>query len=316
MLGLGNTDFGLFTSGSGGSGVTSVDATAPLTSSGGATPTISTSIATNKLLGRSTAGTGVAEEIAIGSGLTLLAGTLTNTNNVTSVGATAPIASSGGNTPNISISQSSGSTNGFLSSTNWTTFNNKPVNNQIVAGYQALGSTVKAVPIGLNLSLTAGAQLFTSGTIRFIPVYLSVPATITGVKFYQGNTPNFTGNNYNGVGLYSVSGSDLTLIASSTNDANLWKTFAVNTWGNVAFSTPITNLAIGTYFIGALFNGTSVTLAPSIISIGSSAAAVQAFDFTGGRLSATSAALQTTLPTPLALNTTTGSASSAWLSLY
>ena len=33
---------------------------------------------------------------------------------VTSVGATTPIASSGGTTPNISISQSSGSTNGFL----------------------------------------------------------------------------------------------------------------------------------------------------------------------------------------------------------
>jgi hypothetical protein len=38
---------------------------------------------------------------------------------------TAPIASSGGATPAISISQASGSVNGFLSSTDWTTFNNK-----------------------------------------------------------------------------------------------------------------------------------------------------------------------------------------------
>jgi len=59
--------------------VTSVSATAPITSSGGATPTISTSMATNKLLGRSTAGTGVAEEITIGTGLSLSAGTLSNT---------------------------------------------------------------------------------------------------------------------------------------------------------------------------------------------------------------------------------------------
>jgi hypothetical protein len=44
---------------------------------------------------------------------------------VSSVTGTAPISSSGGATPNISISQSSGSTNGFLSSTDWTTFNNK-----------------------------------------------------------------------------------------------------------------------------------------------------------------------------------------------
>ena len=59
-------------------GVTSVSATSPITSTGGTTPVISTSIATNKLLGRSTAGTGVAEEISIGTGLSLTAGTLSN----------------------------------------------------------------------------------------------------------------------------------------------------------------------------------------------------------------------------------------------
>jgi len=59
------------------SAVTSVGATGPITSSGGNTPTISTSMATNKLIGRSTAGTGEMEEITIGSGLTLSGGTLT-----------------------------------------------------------------------------------------------------------------------------------------------------------------------------------------------------------------------------------------------
>jgi hypothetical protein len=63
--------------------VTSVTATSPITSSGGSTPVISTSMATNKLLGRSTAATGVAEEIAIGTGLSLSAGTLTNTATIT-----------------------------------------------------------------------------------------------------------------------------------------------------------------------------------------------------------------------------------------
>ena len=60
-------------------GVSSVTATAPLTSSGGATPDISTSMNTNKLIGRSTAGVGVMEEITIGSGLTLSGGTLSST---------------------------------------------------------------------------------------------------------------------------------------------------------------------------------------------------------------------------------------------
>lgn len=44
---------------------------------------------------------------------------------VTDVTATAPLSSTGGDTPDISITQSSGTVNGYLSSTDWTTFNNK-----------------------------------------------------------------------------------------------------------------------------------------------------------------------------------------------
>ena len=44
---------------------------------------------------------------------------------VTAVTASAPLSSSGGTTPNITISQASTSTNGFLSSTDWNTFNGK-----------------------------------------------------------------------------------------------------------------------------------------------------------------------------------------------
>jgi hypothetical protein len=56
--------------------------------------------------------------------------TVTNTSpssggTVTSVTGTAPIASSGGNTPAISINQATTSTDGYLSSTDWNTFNNK-----------------------------------------------------------------------------------------------------------------------------------------------------------------------------------------------
>jgi len=44
---------------------------------------------------------------------------------VTAVTGTLPISSTGGTTPNLSISQASTSTNGYLSSTDWNTFNNK-----------------------------------------------------------------------------------------------------------------------------------------------------------------------------------------------
>lgn len=54
---------------------------------------------------------------------------------VTAVNANSPLSSSGGTTPTLSISQSSSSTNGFLSSTDWNTFNNKE--NALSAGTTA-----------------------------------------------------------------------------------------------------------------------------------------------------------------------------------
>ena len=45
------------------------------------------------------------------------------TGGVTSVTASSPLSSTEGATPNISITQANGSTNGYLSSTDWTTFN-------------------------------------------------------------------------------------------------------------------------------------------------------------------------------------------------
>ena len=98
--------------------------------------------------------------------------TVTNTapssgGTVTSVTGTAPISSSGGNTPAISISQATTSTNGYLSSTDWNTFNNK----------QPAGSYLTAV--------TADAPLTGSGTSAS---HLSIPAATTSVNGYLTST--------------------------------------------------------------------------------------------------------------------------------
>lgn len=60
---------------------------------------------------------------------------------VTSVSGTDPISSSGGTTPAISISQATSTTNGYLSSTDWNTFNNK----------QAAGSYLTDSDIGVSV---------------------------------------------------------------------------------------------------------------------------------------------------------------------
>lgn len=293
---------------------------------------------------------------------------------VTSVATTSPL--TGGTittSGTLGINQSSGSVDGYLSSTDWTTFNdkqtalvnpivgvgvpnnltyfdnsnsisslntvtypslteisyvkgvtsaiqtqinNKPSNTEVVSGYQGLGSSVKAVPIGLNLLLNfATATQMVTGRFLLTPIYLSTTSTITGVRWFQAIIGNYTANNYNGVGLYSVSGGVATLIASSTNDGTIWQTFATGTWGNKAFSSPITNLVAGTYYIGALYNNSAQLTAPSLQTITSSSIIFQVFDFTAGKLNVTLAS-QLTLPSPLTLSTTTGAIATNWLSLY
>ena len=84
---------------------------------------------------------------------------------VTSVTGTAPIVSSGGNTPAISITQSNASTNGYLSFADWTIFNNKEpaITAQATTKYFRgdktfvdLGTDVRASAL-TGLSSTAGS---------------------------------------------------------------------------------------------------------------------------------------------------------------
>jgi hypothetical protein len=109
-----------------------------------------------------TAGTGIS--VTNGAGSITIANT-----GVTSVGATAPIQSSGGATPTISITQAGAASNGYLSSTDWNTFNNKTSNTGTVT---SVGMTV---PTGLTIS---GSPITTSGTLAltFTAGY-SIPTT-------------------------------------------------------------------------------------------------------------------------------------------
>jgi hypothetical protein len=75
-----------------------------------------------------------------------------NLGTVTSVTGTSPVVSSGGNTPAISMPAATGSVNGYLTSTDWTTFNNKTSNT----------GTVTSITAGTGLT---GGTITTSGTI-------------------------------------------------------------------------------------------------------------------------------------------------------
>ena len=154
------------------------------------------------------------------------------TGTVTSVSGTAPIVSSGGNTPTISMAAANSTTNGYLTSTDWTTFNNK----------QPAGSYLTSV--------TADAPLSGSGTSGSHLVISQSSATTNG---YLSSTDWNTFNNKGSGTVTSVSGTGtvngitLTGTVSSSGSLTLGGTLSnVSLATQVTGNLPVTNLNSGT----------------------------------------------------------------------
>lgn len=121
--------------------------------------------------------------------------TVTNTSpssggTVTNVSGTAPISvANGTTTPTISISQASGSTNGFLSSTDWTTFNNKLTNPMTTLGDSIYGGA-SGVATRLAGNTTTAKQFLSqtgTGSASAAPVWSALP-TVLPVLNRSGST--------------------------------------------------------------------------------------------------------------------------------
>lgn len=101
---------------------------------------------------------------------------------VTTVTASAPLSSSGGATPDISISQANGSTNGYLSSTDWNTFNNKQ-------GAITTGTTAQYLRGDLSLS-TFGTDVRGTTLTGFVSgagVVSTADSVLSAINKLDGN---------------------------------------------------------------------------------------------------------------------------------
>ena len=119
--------------------------------------------------------------------------TTPTTGTVTSVTGTAPVVSSGGNTPAISMAAANTTTNGYLTSTDWNTFNGKSNTTGTVTSVSA------TVPSFLSVS---GSPITTSGTLAISLSGTALPVLNggTGVTTSTGTgsvvlsaSPTFTG---------------------------------------------------------------------------------------------------------------------------
>jgi hypothetical protein len=117
--------------------------------------------------------------ITINGTSTSLGGSI-NVGTVTSVTGAAPVVSSGGATPEISMAAATGSVNGYLTSTDWTTFNNKSNTNGTVT---SVGGTGTVNGLTLTGTVTTSGNLTLGGTLNLSspPVIgNTTPAAITG----------------------------------------------------------------------------------------------------------------------------------------
>ncbi len=127
---------------------------------------------------------------------------------------------------------------------------------------EILGSQIKAECIGMDIGkINAGIANNSDGVLRIIGFYIRESCTITGARWFQNASGVYTADNYNGIGLYTISAGVLTLVASSVDDGNLWKA-APTTWVTKNFSATYP-ASVGLLYLGMLYNNSAQTTAPT-----------------------------------------------------
>jgi len=269
------------------SAVTSVTGTSPVVSSGGNTPAISIPAATTSINGYLTSAdwtTFNGKQAALVSGTNIK--TVNSTSvlgsgdvsvGVTSVTGTAPVVSSGGATPAISMAAANTTTNGYLTSTDWNTFNGKqaagsyvtvggalgtpssgtltnctfPTLNQNTTGTAANVTGTVAVANGGtgSTTLTANNVLLGNGTSALQAV---APGTSGNVLTSNGTTwtsATPAGGGFSGATTNAVSSSAITLTSSSTQYQVAQITSLANCIVNLPNATTLTVKGFAPYVI-------------------------------------------------------------------
>jgi hypothetical protein len=250
--------------------------------------TTGTAAGLSSVLAVSSGGTGTATpSLVAGSNITI-SGTFPNQTitgsaaGVTSVSATSPIASTGGFTPTISIPQATTSVSGYLTSTDWNTFNGK----YSVGG--ALGTpssgtltnctfpTLNQNTTGSSGSCTGNAATATSATSLNASNYISQHGSDGSWNADFQNTPNAS-LRYNGdVGANTTSGPGNTWWFQQNfrhnNASNYWGTQVAWGWEDNANRLATRNVTGGTFgaWVYYLNSANYTSYAPSLTGSGAS----------------------------------------------
>jgi hypothetical protein len=186
--------------------------------------------------------------------------TVTNTSpssggTVTSVSGTSPISvATGTTTPAISISQATTSTNGYLSSTDWNTFNNKqPAGTYVNSVSGTTGRVTSTGGVTPVIDLASGvATPGTTGSSTLIPVVtIDTYGRVTGIT--TASNPQGTVTSVSGTG--TVSGISLSGTVTSSGSLTLGGTLDLSSPPVIGGTAP--NLITGTTITATKYVGVS-----------------------------------------------------------
>lgn len=169
--------------GNGGTGATTL--TGYVKGNGTSAMTASATIPTTDLSGTISNAQLANSAITINGTSTSLGGSI-SVGTVTSVTGTAPVVSSGGATPAISMAAASTSADGYLTSTDWNTFNGKGSGT-----VTSVGGTGTVNGLTLTGTVTSSGNLTLGGTLSLVsppPIGTTTPAE---VKVTTGWSPNY-----------------------------------------------------------------------------------------------------------------------------
>lgn len=243
------------------SAVTSVTGTSPVVSSGGTTPAISIPAATTAVNGYLTSTdwtTFNGKQAALVSGTniktvnsTSLLGSGDVSVGVTSVTGTAPVVSSGGATPAISMPAATTAVSGYLTSTDWTTFNNKGSGSvtavSVASANGFTGTSSGGATPALTLTTSITGVLKGNGT--------AISAGTAGTDYVAPATAtNFTAQQYFG----NVALTDGATVAWAANTAQVATFTFVSSNRTMGAPTGLVNGAF--YALAVIQNGGSNTL--------------------------------------------------------